>query len=149
VAGVLVFSMPVGTNSGWGSLRDLGEGAALRVEVACRRLDDMLSVLPKVALLKIDVEGADLKVVRGAQALLQRDQPVIALEYSPNWIRQMGDDPAWLLESLGAMGYRFLEVTDAVLQPLAEVPAQQVDLLCLPPRFGTGEVTWQTLGALR
>ena len=149
VAGVLMFNMPVGTNSGWGSLRDLGAGAALRVEVSCRRLDDMLPILSKVALLKIDVEGADQKVVRGAQALIQRDQPVIALEYSPDWIRQLGDDPAWLLQSLGALGYRFLEVTDSQLKPLAGVPAQQIDLLCLPPRFGTGDVTWLTLGSLR
>lgn len=131
--GALTFNMPLGTNSGWGSLRELATGAAVRIEVSGRRLDSLLAGLPPVRLLKVDVEGADLRVIRGAQALLRRDLPAVVLEYSPAWIRELGDDPAWLLSFFKDLGYATYQLTDAVPQPLTEVPNIQVDLLALPP----------------
>jgi FkbM family methyltransferase len=43
-------------------------------------LDSLLDQLPPVRLLKIDVEGMEPAVIRGATALLARDRPVVACE---------------------------------------------------------------------
>jgi FkbM family methyltransferase len=149
VDGPVTFHMPLGTNSGWGSLRELGVGASLRVEVMCRRLDSMLGALPPIALLKIDVEGADLKVVRGAQQLVQRDQPIIVLEFSPSWIRQLGDDPDSLVGFLDRLGYHLYEVSDTHLCPVNATPNAQIDLLCLPAPLTLAKTSWEALLRLR
>lgn len=51
----------------------------LRVELA--RLDDLLERERPVDLIKIDVEGAELQVLRGAQETLARHRPMILLEH--------------------------------------------------------------------
>src|SRR6202035_3498996 len=53
--------------------------SAARVEM--RRLDDYLSVIPPSgALIKIDVEGAELKVLRGATSVMGLCNPKIIFE---------------------------------------------------------------------
>ena len=71
-------------------------------------LDDLLSSEPVYGapnLIKIDTEGFELKILRGAQRILARDQPVLFLEFFPNLIRQQGDTPDALFELLAAHGY--------------------------------------------
>lgn len=48
--------------------------------VAVTTLDTDLGQLPRLALLKIDVEGMEVDVLRGAEALIQRTQPIIVAE---------------------------------------------------------------------
>ena len=52
------------------------------LDVTCVRADDLVAsgVLPPPALVKIDVEGAEADVLRGAIATLQRHRPVLLLE---------------------------------------------------------------------
>jgi FkbM family methyltransferase len=47
--------------------------------VPCYRLDTLVRE-EQVALIKLDVEGAELDVLRGAEAIVQRDRPVLYLE---------------------------------------------------------------------
>jgi FkbM family methyltransferase len=50
--------------------------------VKCRRLDDVVADLnlQQVSLIKIDVEGVEVEVLRGAADLIRRDQPSIIAE---------------------------------------------------------------------
>lgn len=58
-------------------------GAAISVSVDT--LDRALQHEPRrVAILKIDAEGSDLKVLRGAAERIARDRPVIVLESNPD-----------------------------------------------------------------
>jgi FkbM family methyltransferase len=50
--------------------------------VECRKLDTLYEAIGPVSAIKIDVEGHELKVVQGAQALLAAERPHIALEYN-------------------------------------------------------------------
>ncbi len=50
------------------------------IEVELRRLDDLIPADLKIDFLKIDVEGAELGVLKGAKNLLQRWQPVTVFE---------------------------------------------------------------------
>jgi len=50
------------------------------IEVEVRRLDDLAASLPRIRYIKIDCEGGELRVLRGAHALLQRDRPIVSFE---------------------------------------------------------------------
>lgn len=59
-------------------------------QVMCVSLDSM--TLPKISLIKIDAEGHDLQVLKGAEKLLARDKPMLIVESSmdgeiANWLR--------------------------------------------------------------
>ena len=66
-------------------------------------------ILP--SLLKIDVEGYEIAVLRGAQGMLSRiDRPALVFEYYPDTLRQCGADPAEFHELLP--GYALYYVDD-------------------------------------
>jgi FkbM family methyltransferase len=76
--------------------------AASEIEVPLRSLDSVWQELgePRVSLVKIDVEGTELDVLRGATALLTRDRPALLVEADP------GERAAAVRECLAGMGYR-------------------------------------------
>jgi FkbM family methyltransferase len=53
------------------------------ITVATARLDDLLPPDRPVALLKIDVEGAELQALRGALGTIRRWRPTVIFEYEP------------------------------------------------------------------
>ena len=63
------------------------------------------SVARDVTLLKIDTDGSDLRVLRGAARLLRDSQPIVYVEFHPRLLRASGDDPAELFPLLVAAGY--------------------------------------------
>ena len=54
---------------------------------------------------KIDVEGAELLVLRGAEATLARHKPLLFLSVHPSHLEQMGQSTRELDESLRRLGY--------------------------------------------
>ena len=50
------------------------------IDVEVRRLDDLAASMPKIRYMKIDCEGGELRVLRGARNLLQRDRPIVSFE---------------------------------------------------------------------
>lgn len=69
----------------------------IRVRVA--RLDDVIPRDAPVAFVKIDVEGAELMVLRGARETLRRHRPVVVFEYGRTGRETFGTTPAdlWTL----------------------------------------------------
>lgn len=79
------------------------------VRVPCTTLDDYVRAanVARVDLIKMDVEGAELAVVRGATELLSRSAaPVIVCEFSDPAAAGMGHTTADLRRALEAFGYR-------------------------------------------
>jgi FkbM family methyltransferase len=68
-------------------------------------LDDAVPAGAKVALIKIDVQGAELRVLAGASAILARDRPALFVEIDPAGLARFGAGVDALLESLAARGY--------------------------------------------
>jgi hypothetical protein len=77
----------------------------------CRGASATISsgILPK--LLKVDVEGYEAAVLRGAKGMLSRlDRPAVAFEYYPDALRQCGARPEAFYQVLG--GYALYYVDD-------------------------------------
>jgi FkbM family methyltransferase len=90
--------------------------------VAVQTLDDVAAdnQLPAIDALKIDVQGFEQRVLRGARATLARVS-WIWIEFSPDHLRGAGADPEEFLRELGALPMAMYEVTDhGTLEPLAD-----------------------------
>ena len=61
------------------------------------------------AIVKIDVEGAEAEVIRGADALLREVRPLLFLELHMDVLERRGESVDALLAPLSACGYQFAE----------------------------------------
>jgi FkbM family methyltransferase len=91
--------------TGYSGLARHGGGTFREISVRCRRLDEMADDLPRIAFIKIDVEGAELFVLRGAKKLLERDRPTILFECSPSGPPAFGYGPGDLFDLLTECDY--------------------------------------------
>jgi len=60
------------------------------VSVKCKRLDDIVPPERRIGFLKIDVEGAEFDVLRGARRVLGESQPVVLFECSRAGLTNFG-----------------------------------------------------------
>jgi len=79
--------------------------SALGVMVPVKRLDDF-AFPASVSAVKIDVEGYEISVLRGAKELIARDRPVILGEFNRHWIEQRGENLRAFLKDVGRDGYQ-------------------------------------------
>ncbi len=95
----------------------LAPGAALEVPCAVTTLDLETEGPARVALVKVDAEGHEWRIFRGAERLLRRDAPLLLFECEQRHLREhtVADVFRWL-EGLGYEGAFFAPVT---LRPLA------------------------------
>jgi FkbM family methyltransferase len=79
-----------------------------RFEVQGVRINQALAELPRAELLRIDAEGSEPRVLRGAEALLRRSPRLaIMMEWSPAMMR-VHEKPEELLAWLGSLGFAHL-----------------------------------------
>ncbi len=71
-------------DTGFSGLAEHGGGPFEQIDVDCARLDDVVPRDRRFDFLKLDVEGAELFVLRGAIDLLTRDRPTILFECGPS-----------------------------------------------------------------
>ena len=83
-------------------------------------LDGLSGLLHRLDVLKVDVEGAELMVLRGAAELVQRHQPHVFFEFSPGMLGRLpGSSVAGLDQWIRGLGYRIEIVAfDGPLQPV-------------------------------
>lgn len=85
------------------------------------RLDD---VVASADFVKLDVEGAEELVLRGAVRLLSKSRPVLLFEVNRSAAERLGASPEGAWELLTSFGYRFFQVQqDGQLAPTASPPA--------------------------
>lgn len=68
--------------------------------------------IDRVRLIKIDVEGAELKVIRGARNTLAKSHPILLLEALPKALALQGGSIKELEDELLALDYRFSTIDD-------------------------------------
>ena len=74
--------------------------ARQEIKVRVQRLDDVIPRDLKIALIKIDVEGAEGPVIMGAIETIRRDQPYIIFEHGDASSRAFGHSSSQLYELL-------------------------------------------------
>jgi FkbM family methyltransferase len=96
-----------------------GTAAGTTQPVALTTLDCLAAreALPRVDLVKIDVEGAEMKVLRGGEITLRRHRPPLFLELSDAALQQQGASAADVLTWLGRLGYLVLTYDPATGLP--------------------------------
>lgn len=84
------------------------------------RLDDAVSENPlsRLDVIKIDVEGAELKLLQGAAATLRRYRPLLLFEASDRTLRQQGASREELLAYLRSQNYQLY-----LFDPYSGLPA--------------------------
>lgn len=112
-----------------------GDDGLNSVRVATVRLDDAGLRRP-VRLIKMDVEGAEPRVVRGALAVLRDDRPCIVSEVHPEQLaRVSGSSPAALFADLAALGYAAHAIdAGTVGAPIAPAAITDVVTVVFRPR---------------
>jgi FkbM family methyltransferase len=70
-----------------------GAATVESIRVRCERLDDVVPADLRIDLIKLDVEGAEEEVLRGAVETLRRDRPVIAFEHGLGSAEYYGTTP--------------------------------------------------------
>lgn len=121
-SGVAVIHVGPPDHSGISSLREL-EGGASEEQIATIRLDEVLTESKPPKLIKIDVEGAELRVLRGIQDGLREwgeRAPVLVIEFAPEYLAAFGDSGLRLDEFLTQAGYRCWRITWDRLLPMTE-----------------------------
>jgi len=103
--GVRYLTSHVGTNAGLipDARDDLLAGRG--TPIYATTLDDIAP--PKIDALKVDVEGAEFRVLDGARRTLRRDKPVIVMEFSCEMTQRVSDvDPGRALQEVLDLGYQ-------------------------------------------
>ncbi len=118
--------------SGLGSLRSLGAQTAGVSVVPAIALDDLLADLPRVRLIKIDVEGADFLALQGMRRLLERDHPYLISEFNAAWFRELGQSADDAFQFLVDHGYGVERIAPTGLEPLAAAPPDACNVFCIP-----------------
>lgn len=99
-------------NDGLGSLFPSDLRCARTEAIGVTTLDDYLATadVARLDLLKIDVEGSELPVLKGAADTLKRFRPHIIIEVQRETANQAGYEPEEILRFLGRIGYRFYTI---------------------------------------
>lgn len=83
---------------------------ALRRTIDVRRLDDLKLPSENIGIVKIDVEGAELDVLKGAKSTLSSSRPGLLVELHPEILDDRGQSLEGLLSLVADLGYREVEL---------------------------------------
>ena len=113
------------------------------VEVQVERLDDFVERegIERVDAIKIDVEGAELKVIRGADKTIRHNKPILMVEFNLFTLQAAGVTPEELFETIVNYGYNAFVIrhgkaipTDKVIEPWRHSHGGRYDNYLFVPR---------------
>lgn len=125
---------------------DIKKGKQSGISVQAVRIDDFMSQLGilRVDLIKIDVEGAELSVLKGAIETVRRHRPILVLEIDPNLMSRYDHKVGDIWMYLKALSYECYAVGEngrfyrgakygAVVRPLG--PTTRDNYIFIPEGF--------------
>lgn len=122
-----------GGNALWDPQHYPGNGPAASVErIGAVTLDDYLGAVPdRIRVLKVDTEGAEEKVLRGARSLLRLGQiDFVVAELHELGLRELGSDQMGLRGCMASVGYECF-----LLDSSSQYPRQVHDGVTIECRF--------------
>lgn len=123
-AGEVEFYLPAVTGSVAASQRPLFEAQANeKIRARIERLDDVVRDLgvDRLDLLKCDIEGGELLMLRGGLETIRRFKPVLFLELLRKWSKAFGYHPNDVITLLAAEGYQCFAIADSGLRPIEAI----------------------------
>ena len=117
--------------AGWNSTVIPASEAGSGPTVDFHTLDEVLRDrdVSLIKLLKVDVEGFDPRVLRGAARLLREGRPVVLFEHNRENLAAIGEDNLSAFEQLRAAGYHAALVWDAYGRLLVGTNLGEVSIL--------------------
>jgi FkbM family methyltransferase len=123
-------------NTGYNSLRPPNvPQPTSAVPVRVRTLDNWLSEkgIDRVDFIKLDVEGAELSVLKGARESLARTHPVLLVEVAQIRTSAWGYDAQEIGRFLEDMGYECFEILDeGKLTPASQADQREMNIVAFP-----------------
>jgi FkbM family methyltransferase len=121
--------------SGWGALtavRNLNKGQCISVRTVSLDSWKGAAGLPAVDMIKLDAEGAELRILAGARSILSKFRPVLLLEVSAPLLTQGGSSPSALIAELTSLNYATFILEDSRISNYSAIPDYHtVDCICL------------------
>lgn len=128
-------------NSGLSSLRQPRDSSA-SLDVKLERFDRLFDPDLDISLVKIDVEGAELAVLRGMNEYLRNRHPNVLVEVTQTFLEEMGDSAQSLLAYMQNLGYNCYVIGDGRIDLLQSrkgpLPSQWNALFSVEKPFGDG-----------
>lgn len=105
--GIVGFRAPVAGDLWDGTGRLIDDRASAGTQIECVSLDAFAADwgIDRLALVKIDVEGWELSVLRGARRVLDALRPGLVFEYDPKYVSRCGGSGADLTRYLADRSY--------------------------------------------
>jgi len=120
-------------NSGAAALSAQATGAAIKLDT----LDHFCEVnkVHQVDVIKIDVEGSELRVIEGGKTTLSRHQPTIMVEFNSSALGAAGIADGQLEDALRSLGYELFATKREQLLPFRYDPHTPTlkNVFCIAP----------------
>lgn len=101
------------------------------LEVQVARLDDIATQWPRIGAIKIDIEGYEPEMLKGARATIDRDRPAILAEFNRERMKINGLEMHETWQWFKAHDYDFYRIAGGKLEQLSS-PADHENLFLLP-----------------
>lgn len=93
----------------------LGSTRIERVPVDVRTLDEVLVDLSRCSYMKIDAEGGELDILRGARRFIAATRPVVSFEFGMNGAGAYGVHPAQMFDYWAEARYELFDILGRAL----------------------------------
>ena len=114
--GIEFLFIPKKLGTAFASLREHSYAAdkSVKINVPVKKLDDYISVnkINKIDFIKMDVEGSEYSVLKGAENVLKQYSPVILLELQDVHMKYFGYSPEELINYLIDFDYHLYEINE-------------------------------------
>ena len=101
---------------------------------------DKIEPVKRVSLIKIDVDGMDLSVLRSGKDRISRDRPIIIVEFTPSLLNYYGEEASQFFSFFYELCYGVFDAESHEEITLEEaetktVDGRHLDLYCLPKKL--------------
>jgi len=88
----------------------------IKINVATRRLDDLIPFSQSVAFLKIDAEGGELDILRGSTKMINKYRPIVAFECGAASFLSYHDTPEAIFDIFSSEEYSVFSITGILIK---------------------------------